>query len=617
MKKILVAADVEGNFDFLFSKIDAFAEKQQFFDFCLCVGKTLSLQFDPTKLLNEKKIPLPIYFIDSSEFSTILHTLHPDGVELIPNLTFLGKAGLKRIQGISIAYLSGRNSISSKYPPNKTIKYNLGHYDSYDIENIIQKNNSEASKGLDILLTSEWPDGFDSNLPEKVSFKVSNRFSEISKLATQLKPRYHFVGLENIFYKRPPYTNEKVPYITRLIAIGKVPKDSTPTNQQYIFALQVKNVESMTQEELSVKTSDTTANPYTIDALKFTGFPPSKEDQNSKKLEIQRRSDGEKMEEETVALTENIALFFQGFDKKTGDSDITEFLSRWGQIQDYQLLVEAETRKHKGCGFILFKNLKTTEQALKDSGKYSLHGRKINFSKANKGVVEGGKLSQQNSECWFCLNNPNVAKELIVFVGEDLYIALDKGPINEHHILIIPIDHHPNTIMLPLKARDEMELLKNRIIEKYEETYDELVVFYEKQLKVTQNIAHMVLNAVSYPKKSFEFFIEELDKRIKRYGFNTYILAPHEKVKDMIYEGEYFVYIEAANPASLRSKEMWAKRYLIIVDSKQLRNFPRDLGREVFCDVMNCRNKINWKDATISDKEVKERTLELKKLLNK
>jgi len=617
MKKVLITGDVEGNFDFLLSKIEQLSQKQSF-DFCLCVGKTLSVNFNPNQFnLDNKKIPLPIYFVDTSEFSPILHTLHPNGIEVVPNLTFLGKSGIKNIQGISVAYLSGKIKDSSNPYQSQAKKFNAGYYDAEDLDNIINNQDTLSSKGIDILLTSEWPQGFDSNLPEKLSYQIKNQSFDVTNLVNTLKPRYHIVGLENFFYKRPAYSNDGKTFITRLIGIAKVPKDSnTQTKQQYIYALQLKGIEEMTQEELAVKPSDTTANPYTPENLQQSGLLASK-GKDSTRLEIQKRSEKTDMAEESAPLTENIALYFQGFDRKTNDSDIYEFLARWGQIQDYQLLFEAETGKHKGCGFVLFKNLKTTETALKESGKYSLHGKRINFNKANKGVVEGGKLSQQNAECWFCLDNPNVSKELIVYVGEEFYIALDKGPISRHHVLLIPIDHHPNTLGLPLKARDEMEMLKMRIAERYEEKYNELVIFYEKHLRVTQNIAHMVLNVFPFRKQDFDEVLKNLDKRIKRYGYNTYVLRPEEKAKDMIYENEYFVYLEVINPASLRSKETWAARYLIIVDQKQLKNFPRDLGREAVCDVLECRNKINWKDAAISDKEIGERTAELKKVLNK
>ena len=612
MKKILISGDVEGNFDFLLSKIQSFLDKNQSFDLCLCVGRTFSLDLDLTKLKkDDKKIPIPIYFIDTSEFSGVLHTLHPDGVDVLPNLTFLGKAGIKKIQGVSIAYLSGMKDDLFDQPQNPLKKYNPGYYTTQDVEAVISKAKAEYHQGVDILLTSEWPEGFDANLSEKPFTKLKTQVPAITTLAVKLKPRYHFTGLENLFYKRPPYINEDVPYVTRLITMGKIPKENNPTSQQYLFALQLKGLDIIPAEELAIKTTDTTSNPYTTGAFGINSLAQSGEKMN---LETDKEKT-KAAEDDSAPLKENIALYFSGFDKKTNDSDIYEFLARWGQVQDYQLFVEKGN--HKGCGFVLFKNLKTTETAFRESGKYSLHGKKIIFSKANRTVTEGGKLSQQNAECWFCLDNPNVAKDLIVYIGEEFYLALDKGPINRHHVLLIPIDHHPNSLELAIKARDEMDALKVKIAERYEESFNELVIFYEKNLRVTQNIAHMIINVIPYDRKSFDSFIDGLDSKIKRLGYNTFNLKPEEKIKDMVYEGEYYVYFEAFNPASRRDEELYARRYLIIIDSKQLKNFPRDLGREVFCDIMECRNKISWKDCQITDKETLERTTELKKTLNK
>ena len=81
---------------------------------------------------------------------------------------------------------------------------------------------------LDILLTSEWPSEFDSNIKTDENLRDLEYLStEVAHLARFSKPRYHIVGLENIFYKRLPYLNEKSEHITRMIAMGKVPKDET------------------------------------------------------------------------------------------------------------------------------------------------------------------------------------------------------------------------------------------------------------------------------------------------------------------------------------------------------------------------------------------------------
>jgi diadenosine tetraphosphate (Ap4A) HIT family hydrolase len=43
------------------------------------------------------------------------------------------------------------------------------------------------------------------------------------------------------------------------------------------------------------------------------------------------------------------------------------------------------------------------------------------------------------------------------FAGEECYVALDKGPITDQHVLILPIEHYPSTLHLSLGAWEEME----------------------------------------------------------------------------------------------------------------------------------------------------------------
>eukprot|EP01026_Neomeris_dumetosa_P072220 TRINITY_DN7345_c1_g1_i6.p2 TRINITY_DN7345_c1_g1~~TRINITY_DN7345_c1_g1_i6.p2 ORF type:complete len:271 (-),score=41.78 TRINITY_DN7345_c1_g1_i6:388-1101(-) len=46
-------------------------------------------------------------------------------------------------------------------------------------------------------------------------------------------------------------------------------------------------------------------------------------------------------------------------------------------------------------------------------------------------------------DCWFCLSNPNVDESLVVSVGSDMYLALDKGPVDNTHVVLVPVEHSP------------------------------------------------------------------------------------------------------------------------------------------------------------------------------
>ena len=44
-------------------------------------------------------------------------------------------------------------------------------------------------------------------------------------------------------------------------------------------------------------------------------------------------------------------------------------------------------------------------------------------------------------DCWFCLASPTCQKHLIVSVNDYCYVTMPKGPVNDHHSLIVPVNH--------------------------------------------------------------------------------------------------------------------------------------------------------------------------------
>jgi diadenosine tetraphosphate (Ap4A) HIT family hydrolase len=55
-------------------------------------------------------------------------------------------------------------------------------------------------------------------------------------------------------------------------------------------------------------------------------------------------------------------------------------------------------------------------------------------------LVDTGRLQA----CWFCLSGAEVEKQLVVSVGEHVYLALAKGGLSPLHVLILPIQHVPS-----------------------------------------------------------------------------------------------------------------------------------------------------------------------------
>lgn len=67
---------------------------------------------------------------------------------------------------------------------------------------------------------------------------------------------------------------------------------------------------------------------------------------------------------------------------------------------------------------------------------------------------------------------------LIVTVGESCYCALPKGPLVDDHVLIIPIEHLPNTLCVPVECEPDLVRLQ-KSLKAYFENQGKEAVFFE------------------------------------------------------------------------------------------------------------------------------------------
>lgn len=130
----------------------------------------------------------------------------------------------------------------------------------------------------------------------------------------------------------------------------------------------------------------------------------------------------------------------------------------------------------------------------------------------------------RSRECWFCLSSPNVESHLITSVGEYYYCALAKGPLVPDHVLIMPIEHTPNTLSLPLECEKELEQLQSSL-KAYFKKQGKEIVFFEwvfkrgshANLQVWNNLHHILQRMYAYT--AYYFFKKRRRKR--RYVYTT------------------------------------------------------------------------------------------------
>jgi hypothetical protein len=94
--------------DSLMGKVQQLHQKNQF-DFILLTGEVCHPRAAPyiaALRAGQRQLPIPAYFIDSSDMAPVLQRLHPNGEEIAPDLHFLGTFGVTTIRETVVAFFS-------------------------------------------------------------------------------------------------------------------------------------------------------------------------------------------------------------------------------------------------------------------------------------------------------------------------------------------------------------------------------------------------------------------------------------------------------------------------------------------------------------------------------
>uniref|UniRef100_V9KJE3 CWF19-like protein 1 n=1 Tax=Callorhinchus milii TaxID=7868 RepID=V9KJE3_CALMI len=262
--RVLACGDVEGKLNVLFNRVRSIQKKSGDFDLLLCVGNFFGSTEEAESEWEDyktgvKKAPMQTYVLGANNQETAKHFSEVDGCELAENITYLGRKGVfTGASGLQIAYLSGTEAQNEPAPSYC--------FTSKDVTTLMSSLTANSKfKGVDILLTSEWPKGVwqYGNNPDDVDTKSCGSGS-IAHLASTLKPRYHFAALEGIHYERLPYRNhvvlqENARHVSRFISLANI---SNTSKKKYLYAFNVVPINSMDPTELVKQPQDVTENPY-------------------------------------------------------------------------------------------------------------------------------------------------------------------------------------------------------------------------------------------------------------------------------------------------------------------------------------------------------------------
>ncbi|KAG4141360.1 hypothetical protein ERO13_D06G071400v2 [Gossypium hirsutum] len=506
--RILLCGDVLGRLNQLFKRVNSVNKSAGPFDALFCVGQFFPDEPDRLDELMDyvegrAQVPLPTYFIgdygvgapkvlSAVSRNSANQGFKMDGFKVCDNLFWLKGSGMFTFHGLSVAYLSGRQLSNGQQ---------FGTYSQIDIDTL--RAFAEEPGIVDFFLSNEWPSGITnrataSDIPAGIS-DSSGSDSTVSQLVAEIKPRYHIAGTKGAYYAREPYCNVDAVHVTRFLGLASV---GNKEKQKFLHALSPTPSSTMAAAEISAKPPNTTLSPYTlvdqVDRPKETTKRASDIGLDS---QYWRYDVSSKRQKHGNGDTNKVCFkFISSGTCPRGekcnfphDADAREQFLR-GVCLDF--IIKGKCEKGPDCNF---------KHSLQDDGE--------NHSRKRPGSSNAN--ANRSKECWFCLSSPNVESHLVTSIGENFYCALAKGPLVQDHVLIIPVEHMPNTLSLPADSEIELGKFQNSLKVYYKNQGKEAVFFEWISIRGT----HANLQAVPVPSSKAAILKDIFTLAAEKLGF--------------------------------------------------------------------------------------------------
>jgi len=405
-------------------------------------------------MTGEKKAPIPTFFLGGwgrGARAALAAQAAGKG-----NVWHLGRSGIRDVLGMKVAFLDGTYDGVVSTQPAADEDPAARHYSKTDVE-ALSVLASQATD-VDFFLTAEWPRGVAAavpggkeKLPEGVAGCSDGGSAAVARLAEELRPRYHIAG--GPFWQRNPYLNRDMgtgSHVTRFISLAEVDNGK---KQRSLHALGVTPAAEMSHEALTQRPADTTASPYDA-SLKRAREDDASGDQSWRWQEKRQRAEraAPSRGKKGVIRDHTRTVFLRNLPYTAGEEDVVAFFAACGTVEDYRRGAQEEG-KINSWALMQFTDVEGAEKACAMAGQ-KLMGREIGIDMSQRKVPGEGRPVDG---CWFCLSNPTASTWLVVSVGQQSYVAMDKCPIEPMHVQIVPIEHFPSSLSLPEAAHHEFE----------------------------------------------------------------------------------------------------------------------------------------------------------------
>ncbi|XP_075474588.1 LOW QUALITY PROTEIN: zinc finger CCCH domain-containing protein 64 [Primulina tabacum] len=587
--RILLSGDVLGRIGQLFKRVSSVNKSAGPFDALFCVGQFFPESPDQLEEFNDylegrSQIPIPTYFIGDYGVGSakILSAaaknsanlgFKMDGLKVCENLYWLRGSGKFTLHGLSVVYLSGRQSASVQQ---------FGAYSQDDVDSL--RAFSEEHGIVDLFFTNEWPKGvINRAAASEVTSGIldsSTGDSTLSDLVSEIKPRYHIAGTVGVYYDREPYVNVGAVHVTRFLALGSV---GNKNKQKFLHALSPMPASMMSAAEICTKPPKTTLSPYSFSENASSADQGVKRSgDSSSDTQYWRYDDSLKRPKHGDGDGEKLCFKF-----------VSSGLCPRGEKCHFRHDAEAREQSVRGVCFY-FLNKGKCERGPDCNFKHSLLEDGEGFS--GRRSESGTGSSNRSKECWFCLSSPSVESHLIASIGEDYYCALAKGPLVQDHVLIIPIEHVPSTLTLPPEAEARISRFQSSL-KAYFKSQGKVGVFFEW---ISKRGTHTNLQAVPVPSSRATSVKDIFNLAAKKLGFKFTTVE-----NDNSSEGRKLLQMHLDKNQSLFYVEAPGGTFMSHVIEEN-EKFPAQFGREVLAGLLNIADKADWRNCQLTkDEETK------------
>lgn len=487
----------------------------------------------------------------------------------------------KTPEGLRFAYISGiEDSKKSKVDEIKISQDDL----KYVEEQYMLSSERDEDEGLiDVLFTWSWPREMKNSL-----YRTAPESRRLGPLLWNLKPRYIFAPTHDpiLHFERAPYENIDMKsgeflHPTRFIALSSAEGISSTSNvvkKKWIYAMNLVPSKLATPLALAKRPEDCTTNPF---------LPVASTAKDS---------------EDSPKVAQN--YFFQVNDETSGKR---RFNNDSNTAQQLKRPPPGYVCKKCHADSHFFRDCIYKDSTLQPDAKstYICHichepGHHIrNCPKKDEQAIQSTSKSAKTvapDSCWFCLSNPAARKHLIADIGEEVYLALAKGPLTSEHVIIVPIEHVSSTAAdISESLNGELETYMRKVNSLHE---GKCAIFFKMSANPTH---HFHIQAISIDRIRLFDFLEFLEDFSVKLGYNFKPKQTEQASDSAHFE---FSYISEDGPLVNLAHEYDPSAF-----------FPAQYGRQVLAAFLEIEGGADWKTLLHTEDDEKAFVSDLKRKL--